>query len=659
MKSSLRSFAEQLSASGLLTQADVQTFVEGLDGDDQGDKAELLEELVRQEKLTPYQAGEIRSGNERSLTIGNYVVLDKLGQGGMGVVLKARHKRMKRLVALKILPHRLTDSPEAMQRFQREVEAAAKLEHPNIVAAYDADEADGVQFLAMQYIEGRDLDQLIQRQGPLPVDQAVSCIVQAARGLDYAHARGVIHRDVKPSNILLDREGVVKVLDMGLARLDSAGLEQDQLTGTGQVMGTADYMAPEQARDTRKADARADVYSLGVTLWRLLTGEPMYPGDSVFQRMLAHQQEPIPSLRDTCPNVPEALEAIFIKMVAKSPEARYQNMTDVITDLEPWQAGDSAKTLVSDAPTAKIPSDHIVMLEPSEPGVSPGPSGQTTANPFDTDQHLHGQKTPPPRKPSTGSPFSGPPTPQKPAGSTANRLAMLVILFTIGGGVLGCGCFGYLLLMPAIDAAREAARRVDCQNNMKQISIALLNYQDTHKTFPPAITTDSQGAPMHSWRVYLLPFLQQEHLYAHYRFDEPWNGPNNSRLMSQCPEVFRCSSDHGGANSCSYRVVMGESTPWGVDRSSRPADITDGMSNTIAFVEVKDSTSNWLEPQELDFDSLPKQLNAPGGIGSNHPHAANAAMFDGSVRLLEEDVVDQETLEFMLRGNDGYIPGDP
>src|SRR6185369_1273125 len=185
----------------------------------------------------------------------NYVILDKLGQGGMGVVLKAEHKRMKRLVALKVLSPAFTKTPEALRRFQREVEAAAKLRHPNIVAADDADAAGGVHFLVMEYVEGSDLSALVKKSGPLPVEKALHCILQAARGLEYAHGEGIIHRDIKPANLLLDNKGTVKILDMGLARVaaSAAGEGQADLTGAGQIVGTVDYMAPEQAMNTRLA----------------------------------------------------------------------------------------------------------------------------------------------------------------------------------------------------------------------------------------------------------------------------------------------------------------------------------------------------------------------------------------------------------------------
>ncbi len=326
-----------------MSSADVQAFVEGVSSEGEPkDGEQLARALVRQEKLTKYQAQQIYAGKGKSLVLGNYVVLEKLGQGGMGLVLKAQHKRMKRTVALKILSPAVTKSPEMVRRFLREVEAAAKLEHTNVVAAYDADDAGGTHFLVMQYVEGTDLSVLVRENGPLSVERALPCVIQAARGLEYAHACGVVHRDIKPSNMLLDLNGTVKILDMGLARLESAGAEQDQLTGTGQIMGTVDYMAPEQAMDTKTADGRADIYSLGITLWYLLTGRPVYEAETVVKKLMAHQNSPIPSLRNACPEVSTELEAVFAKMIAKTPEARYQSMTEVLAALDGYTSASAS-----------------------------------------------------------------------------------------------------------------------------------------------------------------------------------------------------------------------------------------------------------------------------------------------------------------------------
>ncbi|NLX96489.1 MAG: SUMF1/EgtB/PvdO family nonheme iron enzyme, partial [Rhodopirellula sp.] len=277
-------------------------------------------------------------------------------------VLKARHRRMERIVALKVLSSKLVGSPEALKRFHREVKAAARLEHPNIVTAYDAGESNGTHYLVMQYVRGTDLSQILKQNGPLTVEQAVDCTIQAARGLEYAHQQGVIHRDIKPGNLLLDDQGVVKILDMGLARIerqlggDTAGPvdASEKLTSTGMAMGTCDYMAPEQAEDTHGADGRADIYSLGCTLYRLLTGKPPYPSDTPVKVILGHIRDPIPSLRTIRLDVPEELDAVFQKMVAKRPEDRYQSMT---TAMEALQASVAPVSDASRVRAAHDPSD--------------------------------------------------------------------------------------------------------------------------------------------------------------------------------------------------------------------------------------------------------------------------------------------------------------
>ena len=343
MAISVDQFVRQLDDSSLMSGDEVAGLIDSLPAEKKPqDGEQLARELVRRKKLTAYQAQQICAGKGNSLVLGSYVILDKLGQGGMGVVLKAEHRRMARWVALKVLSPKLVGTPDALRRFQREVKAAARLTHPNIVLAYDADLAGRTPFLVMEYVDGTDLSSLVKKRGPLPLDQALDCILQAARGLDYAHENGVVHRDIKPANLLLDRQGTVKILDMGLARLDSAGGQQDQLTGTGQIMGTVDYMAPEQAMNTKHADQRADIYSLGATLWYLLTGQPLFDAETTVEKLMAHQTKPVPSLRSACPDVSPALETVFLKMAAKTPEARYQTMAEVIADLELGRSDTSA-----------------------------------------------------------------------------------------------------------------------------------------------------------------------------------------------------------------------------------------------------------------------------------------------------------------------------
>lgn len=336
----LNQFIKSLIDSGLMTADEIDAFIESLPSEKKPDDgAALARELVRQKKLTKFQAQAIYQGKGNGLILGDYLVLDRIGAGGMGQVYKAQHKVMKRVVALKTLPQAATKTERAVQRFHREVEVAARLIHPNIVTAYDAGESQGVHYLVMENVEGSDLSVLVRSKGTLTVQKALDYILQAARGLEYAHGENVIHRDIKPSNLLLDKKGTVKVLDMGLARLNQAVGASDEtadetLTGTGQAMGTIDFMPPEQAENTKSADERADIYSLGCSLYYLLAGQAVYAGDTVVMKLLAHREAEIPPLRAERPEVPEKLDLIYQKMVAKRPDDRYASMTEVIAELE-------------------------------------------------------------------------------------------------------------------------------------------------------------------------------------------------------------------------------------------------------------------------------------------------------------------------------------
>lgn len=288
---------------------------------------------------------------EGSLVLGNYAVLEKIGEGGMGTVFKARHQRMERIVALKILSKILTNEPDAIQRFKREVIAAARLVHPNIVTAYDADESKGIHFLVMEYVDGEDLSSLVKQTGPMPTNEAVLCVIQAGIALAYAHGQGVVHRDVKPANLLLDGSGTVKVLDMGLARLDVDAAHDASLTNSGAALGTIDYMSPEQAADSKNVDARTDIYSLGITLWYLITGKATYEAKALIGKVLAHREHPIPSLVEACDDVSPELDAVFRKMVAKQADDRFGTMQEAVDALQSC-LGDKAQ--VPDSPTSGV-----------------------------------------------------------------------------------------------------------------------------------------------------------------------------------------------------------------------------------------------------------------------------------------------------------------
>jgi serine/threonine-protein kinase len=339
---------------------------------------ELVESIVRSGQLTRFQGLQIAAGRAKALVLGDYTIVDKIGFGGMGQVFKARHRRMKRTVAIKLLPPAALKDQQAVRRFQQEVEAAARLLHPNIVTAFDAGKAHGQYYLVMEYVDGRDLAAIVKQKGRVPLNEALDYIAQAAAGLEFAHALGVVHRDIKPANLLVDSRGIVKILDMGLARFDAAELANG-LTQSGQMMGTVDYMPPEQAFDARRADARSDIYSLGCTLYRLLTGEAMYPGESLVQVSLAHRERPIPDLRAKCPEVSPQLNEVFRRMVAKRPEDRYQTMTDVVSALAALRAPRAETIRATDATVAFSPAAAF-------------PSAQTKLAEAD------GLKTPPPLK---------------------------------------------------------------------------------------------------------------------------------------------------------------------------------------------------------------------------------------------------------------------
>ena len=298
----------------------------------------LAEYLVAKKLLTRWQADKLLEGRHKGFFLGKYKLLDHLGTGGMSSVYLAEHVLMKRRVAIKVLPHRRVGESSYLDRFYREAQAAAALKHPNIVMAHDFGEEDGTYYLVMEYVEGQDLQQMVKQEGPLPPEKAAYYIRQAALGLQHAHEAGMVHRDVKPGNLLVDATDTVKVLDLGLARFveeDSGEKASLTLEHNETVLGTADYLAPEQCLNSHQVDHRADIYSLGCTLYFLLTGRPPFNEGTMAQRMVKHVNEEPPDLLELRPDLPLELVELCRRMMAKKPEERPQTMQEVAELLLP------------------------------------------------------------------------------------------------------------------------------------------------------------------------------------------------------------------------------------------------------------------------------------------------------------------------------------
>lgn len=294
------------------------------------------------EEKNPSSGEETSSGGAHAdlRTFGRYVIEKKLGEGGMGAVYRAVDSNLKRQVALKILPREKAKNEILVKRFQAEAQAAAQLRHKNIVCVYDSGELDGYLYIAMEYVEGIDVQDLVMRKGGLSVKRSLDIMKQVARALEHAHEQTIVHRDIKPANLLIDRDGNVKLADMGLAR-SIAETEEAGITRAGTTVGTVDYMSPEQARDSKSADCRSDMYSLAASWYHLLVGKPLFPDGDLLNKITAHATTAPPDPRDVRPNVPESVVQIMHKMLEKKPADRYQTPTELLHDLEHGFSGDA------------------------------------------------------------------------------------------------------------------------------------------------------------------------------------------------------------------------------------------------------------------------------------------------------------------------------
>ena len=331
-------FLEALRQSGLLESKDFG--IAEAAAARFADAATLARYLVQKKLLTRWQAGQLLIGRT-SFALGKYQLLDLLGRGGMGKVFLARHTMMNRTVALKLISEQWCKDSAALERFLNEARAAAALDHPNLVHAYNVDTEGDRYYMVLEYVEGEDLQRRVESEGPLPAELAADCIRQAADGLAHAHSKGMIHCDIKPSNLLVNRDGVVKILDLGVSRWlgppSSAPASSDSdKSRPGDIVGSVDYMAPEQVTQSQAVDHRADIYSLGCTFFFLLTGRPPFGHGTLSERIAQHQSGQTPDPRRFRPDTPDELADICLRMMAKDPQERFQSAAEVAEQLSLW-----------------------------------------------------------------------------------------------------------------------------------------------------------------------------------------------------------------------------------------------------------------------------------------------------------------------------------
>jgi serine/threonine protein kinase len=339
-------FLANLRRSNLLSPEQYSAAVEGLPASERG--LSVARALVNKRVLTKFQAEMLLGGRTSGFNVGQYRILDQLGRGGMGRVFKAVHQTMNRIVALKVVASSLVKNERAQQMFMREVRAAARLMHPNIVTAYDANQIGDRHYMVMEFVDGPNLEHLVREKGPLAVGLACEFVRQAALGLQFAHEMGMVHRDIKPANLLVQAMNgpdgkqtrcIVKILDFGLARLQEPKTGQNLPTHgsiethQNMVVGTPDYLSPEQAKDLHKADIRSDLYSLGCTLHFLLAGQVPFPGGQTIEKLVRHNTDEAPALDKLRADVPAEVAAIVRKLMAKNPADRYATPAELAAAL--------------------------------------------------------------------------------------------------------------------------------------------------------------------------------------------------------------------------------------------------------------------------------------------------------------------------------------
>ena len=382
---SVDEFLQVVRRSGLVEEDRLMAAVEPWIGHVGLPPRHMLAALTESGLLTQWQIEQLLKGRHKGFTLGKYRLLRLLGAGGMSSVYLAEHATLHSKVAIKVLPVKRVEQTSYLARFEREARQSARLSHPNIVRTFDLDTAGTIHYIAMEYIDGIDLHAKVKRDGPLPVRETADFIRQAAAGLQHAHEEGLVHRDIKPANLILDARGTVKILDLGLAL--AGGDEDGSLTREHdeKVLGTADFLAPEQATDSHKADRRSDIYSLGCTLYYLLIGKAPFATGKLSDRLQAHLHKPPPNLLDDRPDVPIAITELYFRMLEKHPDGRPQSAREMADALAAWLANtaDAAAGLKPEGPRRSLPRRAVSGATAPGMVVRSGPgSGNTSSGIF-------------------------------------------------------------------------------------------------------------------------------------------------------------------------------------------------------------------------------------------------------------------------------------
>ncbi len=423
--------------------------------------------LVEQRVLTKYQAKRLASGRTEGFFLGGCRILDRLGEGGMGVVYLAQQERLDRQVALKVLPSQQVPDGDALKRFQREARAVARLKHPNIVQVFDVDQQRGTHFIVMELVNGRNLSELLRTQGPFGVGKSVSLIRQAAEGLQHAHENGVVHRDIKPANLVLEG-AVLKILDLGLARVES----EEKVTADHSVMGTLDYMSPEQCQDTSRVDHRSDLYSLGCTWFHLLTGKAPYADRPTTGKLLSHVTESIPSVCERNPQIPLAVDRIIARMTARQPDARYADAAALVTDLKSLEADLLSQTVIDGDVSG-------VALPPAAADTRPS-AAVPTEDTAEFSEHSI---------PATQQAFDSASQIRAPEGGFLNLVYIIPVMAAL---VLGGVYLGIQLLKDRLPVGREAsATATELQERPEAVEVSPPLPDAVNDTLPETSDTDA------------------------------------------------------------------------------------------------------------------------------------------------------------------------